>query len=129
MPNTNMNIYEIPLTSEPNQNFRCPILIDGENKTFIFDIRYNLEADYWVMTVTDDIKKFSGENFLLANKIILDSIPLIAGAYPAANILEQYAYLNIGSAYIVKVNPDITEDNPNDKTLGSGFKLYWGDTS
>ena len=114
-----MEIYEIPLTSEPNQNFKCTVPVDGENKAFIFDIRYNLEAQYWVLTVTDD----------LANVILIDSLPLLAGVYPAANLLEQYAYLNIGSAYIVKVNPDITDENPTAETLGSGFKLYWSDTA
>lgn len=113
-----MRAYEIPVTSEPNQNFKCSIPIDGENKTFIFYIRYNSEAEYWTMTVTDD----------LADKVLLDSVPLLSGVYPAANILEQYAYLNIGSAYVVKVNPDITEENPNSETLGNGFKLYWSDT-
>ena len=113
-----MNIYEIPVTSEPNQNFKCPIPINGVTKTFIFDIRYNSEAEYWVMAIADD----------LTNNILVDSIPLLAGIYPAANLLEQYAYLNIGSAYIVKTNPDITEENPNSETLGKGFNLYWSDT-
>jgi len=113
-----INAYEIPVTSEPNQNFRCAIPIDGESKTFIFDIRYNSEAGYWVMAVTDD----------LTNNMLIDSIPLFAGIYPAANLLEQYAYLNIGSAYVVKINPDVIEENPNSETLGSGFKLYWSDT-
>ena len=69
-----MNIFEIPLTSEPNQNFKCSVPIsshnelgDGENKTFIFDIKYNSEAEYWVMTVTDD----------LTNRILVDSVPLL----------------------------------------------------
>ena len=110
-----MNVYEIPLTSDPNQNFKCTIPIDGVNKSLIFDIRYNSEAEYWTMMVTDDLRGI----------VLIDSIPLLSGIYPAANILEQYAYLNIGSAYIVKANPDITEDNPNAETLGSGFKLYW----
>jgi hypothetical protein len=109
---------QIPLTSEPNQNFRCTVPIDGETKTLLFDVRYNIEAGYWAMTITDD----------LTNKILLDSIPLLAGVYPAANLLEQYAYLNIGSAYVVKVNPDITEENPTSDNLGSGFKLFWSDT-
>jgi hypothetical protein len=114
----NINIFEIPVTSEPNQNFRCTIPIDGENKTFIFDVRYNSEAEYWTMRITDD----------LISLMLIDSIPLLAGVYPAANLLEQYAYLNIGSAYIIKINPDIEEENPNSETLGSGFKLYWSDT-
>ena len=113
-----MNIFEIPVTSEPNQNFRCAIPIDGENKTFIFNIRYNSEAEYWIMSITDD----------LTSKLLIDSIPLLVGVYPAANLLEQYAYLNIGSAYVVKINPDIIEENPNAETLGSGFKFYWSDT-
>jgi len=110
--------YEIPVTNEPNQNFRCTIPIDGVNRTFIFDIRYNSEAEYWVMALTDD----------LTGVMLINSVPLFAGVYPAANLLEQYAYMNIGSAYVVKVNPDVIEENPNAETLGSGFKLYWSDT-
>lgn len=42
--------------------------------------------------------------------------------------LEQYSYLNIGSAYIVKTDTNISGDKPNDKNLGSTFILVWGDT-
>ena len=113
-----VNTFEIPVTSEPNQTFRTTIPIDGINKTFIFNIRFNSGSGYWVMTLTDD----------LTNRNLVDSIPFFAGIFPAANLLEQFAYLNIGSAYVVKVNPDIVEENPNAETLGSGFKLFWSDT-
>lgn len=111
-------MYEIPITSDPNQNFKCTIPIDGENKSFIFNLKYNTQANYWILTISDDI----------TGKMLIDSLPLITGEYPSANLLEQYNYLNIGSAVIIKVNPDIEVDYPDEKNLGTAFKLIWGDT-
>lgn len=111
-------MYEIPITSDPNQNFKCTIPVDGENRSFIFNLKYNTQAKYWTMTISDDI----------TGKMLIDSLPLISGEYPSANLLEQYSYLNIGSAVIIKANPDIEIDCPDEKNLGTGFKLIWGDT-
>ena len=75
-------------------------------------------AGYWMMSITDDL---SGE-------ILVTGIPLIAGQYPAANLLEQYTFLRIGSAVLVKINPDNSADMPNGENLGADFLLIWGDT-
>ncbi len=109
--------FEIPLTSDPNQSFRCTIPVNDNNMTFVFDIRYNSIAEYWVMTITDD----------LTGEILIDSLPLIAGEYPTINILSGYEHLRIGSAYIVKSNPDNLSVCPNDLNLGTDFILVWGD--
>jgi len=111
-------MYTIPLTSDPNQTFRCTIPIEGNNLTLLFKLRYNSESEYWAMTLTD------GQT----NEMLVDSVPLLAGEYPAANLLEQYAYLNIGSAVIVKMNPDAEGANPGPDNLGTDFKLIWSDT-
>jgi hypothetical protein len=61
--------------------------------------------------------------------VLIDAIPLMRGEFPAANLLEQYSYMNIGSATIVhhgKLPPDA---NPNDTNLGAEFYLVWGDTN
>ncbi|EPS48985.1 hypothetical protein CFSAN002367_17888 [Clostridium botulinum CFSAN002367] len=64
-----------------------------------------------------DLKDSDGED-------LIHSLPLVCGL----NLLEQYSYLNIGSAYIVKLNPNLMEDNPNEFNLGKDFILVWGDT-
>lgn len=106
----------IPLDSSPNQSFRITLSIDGENRALSFKIRFNEIAQYWVMTVIDPSD----------DSILLDSVPMVTGEYPADNIIEQYAYMEIGSAYFVNVG-NVSAD-PTDEDLGTNFILIWGDT-
>ena len=110
-------MYIVPLTSRPNQNFRCTIPVNGKNITFDFTFRYNSEANYWIMGVSHAT---TGQKYV-------SDLPLLAGVYPAANLLEQYEHLKIGAAVIVKINPDNPDDAPNDKNLGTDFQLVWSD--
>ena len=114
-----MSTQVIPLTPTPNQILNTTLNIDGVNKTYQLKIRYNEMADYWVMSILDPA----------TGDFILDSIPLLTGDYPAANILQQYAYLGIGSAYVVNVSNLQSPNYPDDKTLGSDFVLVWGDNA
>ena len=107
----------VPLTVEPNQNFVCTIPVDAKNITLQFTCRYNTEAEYWFISVSD----------AQTGQYYIDSVPLITGVYPAADILEQYAYLGIGSATIVKIG-SIAGDYPDSTNLGTDFVLVWGDT-
>ena len=112
-------MFIIPLTTEPNQTFRCTIPIDGQNRRLAFGLRYNNIAEYWNLTVIDGV----------TNETLIDSIPLQRGEFPAANLLEQYEYMKIGSAVIVhhgKLPPDA---DPNFSNLESEFYLVWGDTN
>ena len=112
-----LNLQLIPLTNSPNQTIQVTLLVDGSNLTLQLGFRYNSMAGYWVMQI---VEPNSGQ-------IILDSIPLVTGLYPAANILNQYSYMQIGSAYLVKVG--ITDnDYPDDTDLGTDFVLIWSDT-
>jgi hypothetical protein len=111
-------MYIIPLATEPNQQFYCTIPIDGENRRLSFELRYNAVAAYWSLTVTDGI----------SGKTLIDAIPLMRGEYPAANLLEQYAYMKIGSAVIVPQGELPADANPDDTNLGAEFYLVWGDT-
>lgn len=113
-----MIFYTIPVTSQPNQSMRINIPIDGVNKTLILNFSYNEIAKYWTMEIIDDI----------TNKQLVSSIPLITGVYPSANLLEQYSYLNIGSACLIKINPDNNDESANDENLNTDFALVWGDT-
>lgn len=100
-------MYIIPLTSEPDQTFTSTITVDNKNLTLNFRFRYNTEAEYWTMSILDYV----------------EAIPLVG----YENLLEQYSYKNIGSAYIVK-NSSIEADRPSDTNLGTDFLLVWGDT-
>ena len=110
-------MFVIPLTSDPNQNFRCTLPVNGQNMPFDFTLRYNSEAEYWIMSAADAT---SGDMFV-------SDIPLISGIYPAANLLEQFEHLRIGAAVVVKTNPDNTDHAPNANNLGIDFQLVWSD--
>jgi len=110
-------VFVVPLTSEPNQNFRCTIPVNGQNIPFDFTFRYNSEADYWIMSISD----------ATSGNMLVSDLPLLAGIYPAANLLEQFEHLRIGAAVIVKTNPDNPNDAPNANNLGVDFQLVWSD--
>jgi len=111
-------MFIVPTTSDPNQNFRCVIPVDGKNLALLFTLQYNSEAEYWTMAITDD----------LTGSILISGLPLLAGQYPSANILEQYTFLRIGSVVMVKINPDNPADSPDGTNLGVDFQLVWSDT-
>lgn len=107
----------IPLDPSPNQTFQIELYIDGELRLLQFFIRYNEMADYWVMNISDPS---TGET-------LVDSIPFITGAYPAANLLGQHAYLGLGSAFIIQAG-EVSLDYPDDTDLGTDFLLLWSDS-
>lgn len=107
--------YELPITSDPDQTFSCTIPINGKNVTLNFRLRYNDQAGFWWLTISDQ-----------SGNILLDSLPLLSPASPNGNILEQYQYLGIGSAYLIKTG-SLPDDSPNSSNLGTDFKLLWGD--
>lgn len=107
-------MYIIPTTSSPNQSFTCTVPVDGKKMKFFFFLRYNTEQKCWELDLKDSNKKD-----------LIHSLPLVCGL----NLLEQYSYLKIGSAYIAKINPSIKADRPGANNLGTSFKLLWGDTS
>ena len=55
---------------------------------------------------------------------LVSSVPLVTGAWPAANILAPYDYLGIGSAFIINQSGGAA-DIPNASNLGSQFILLW----
>ena len=107
----------IPLTNSPNQAFTVSLAVDGGTKLLTFNLHFAEKAGYWVMSVTD----------ALTGVLLLGSIPLITGAYPNGNLIGQFAYLGIGSAYLPNVSGS-QMDYPDDTNLGTDFVLVWGDT-
>ncbi len=106
-------MYVIPLDSSPNQTFTSTIPVDGEKLKLFFFLRYNTEQKCWNMDIFNQDKE-----------PLVNSLPLVCGL----NILEQYSYLKIGSAYIHKLEPNLIEDRPNEYNLGTSYALVWGDT-
>lgn len=107
----------VPLDGRPNQTFETSVLVDGVVRRFRIRLFWDWLAGYWHITITDPV---TGADHLTA-------IPLITGAYPVANLIEQYAYMGIGSLWVVPVGNQ-AEDWPGLETVGSGFILAWGDT-
>jgi uncharacterized membrane protein len=109
-----MSYKIVPLTTDPNQSLSITLPINGENITLGLTVRYNSIANYWVMTIHDN-----------NSVLLLDSLPLVPGDYPAADILGAYQYLGIGSAFIVNAS-NSGLDIPNDISLGVDHFLLWG---
>lgn len=111
-------MYQIvPLSSVPSQTLTVQLQIDGDAISLVLNIRWSEMAGYWVMTISDS-----------QGNLLLDSAPMITGWYPAANILAQYGYLKIGSAYLLNLGSD-DSDYPGRSDLGGAFVLLWGDTA
>lgn len=139
-----MSLQLVPINSAPNQSFTAALTVDGKPLSLNLQIRYVEMAGYWVMTISD-----------VNNNLLIDSIPMICGGYPAGNLLQQQRYMAIGSAYIVNVSNSNGAggsigfgygqggygqgpygggigfggvDYPNESNLGVDFSLWWSDT-
>lgn len=107
----------VPLTNAPNQSLIVPLNIDGVVRQFYWELRYNEIAGYWALSISDS-----------SNTLIIDSLPLITGDFPAGNVLGQFAHLGIGSIVIVNAGNVPTPNYPDGSTLGTDFVLVVGDT-
>lgn len=112
-----MSAQIIPLDTSPNQTFQVSLNVDGNVLNLTLEISFNSMAGWWVMSILDSF-----------GNVMLDSIDMITGAWPAANLLQQYGYMKIGSAFIINVAQD-PGDYPNATNLGSSYVLLWDDTA
>jgi hypothetical protein len=106
----------VPLTQAANQTFTVQLTIDGQPLTLNLLLSYSAMAGWWQMQVSD-----------AQNNVLIGSVPLVTGYYPAANMLAQYGYLAIGSAYLLNTSND-SNDYPSEYDLTS-FSLLWSDTA
>ena len=105
----------VPLNTSPNQRLSVSLPINGATLTLGLGLSWNRIGGYWALDIYDP---WGGA--------LLTGIPLLTGAWPAANILAPYTYLNIGSAYVINQSGQTGEaDNTN---LGADFVLLWDDT-
>lgn len=102
--------YTIPLTTDPNNTLQCSLTLNGVSYTFSLFLAYNTIAGYWAMTISD----------AKTNTVLISAIPLITGC----DLLEQYAYMGLGSMYIVNTDNN-SADYPDDTNLGTAFVLRW----
>lgn len=109
----------IPLDNTPDQEFNVTVDVDGISIPLFLHLRFNTEGQFWHMDIAD------GRD----HKMLVSGIPMLTGEYPAADLLQQFQHIGIGSAVIVE-NTDQTEDeNPGMFDLGTDFLLLWGDNS
>lgn len=104
----------VPLTTSPNQSFSIQLTVNGKPLTLNLTLGYSEMAGYWQMAVSD-----------VNGNLLIGSVPLITGWYPAANLLAQYQYMNIGSAYLLNTG-NANTDYPNSENLNL-FSLIWSD--
>lgn len=105
----------IPLTNDQAQQATVQLTVDDAARTLTLNINYLAMAGYWVMAVVD-----------AAGTLLLSGVPLLTGSYPAANLLAQYQYMQIGSAYLLNTGSGLI-DSPGQTTLDQ-FTLVWGDS-
>lgn len=110
-----MSSVVIPIASGSNQTVTSTLPVDSNNVTLTFSFTWNNQGGYWFMSITDS-----------TGNLLIDALPIITGDYPAANLLKQYAYLGIGSAYLVPASSGL-QDNPDYSDLGTDFVLVWSD--
>lgn len=102
----------IPINPIPNQTFSCKIPIDNKNITLTFLVTYNEIAKYWVISISSN------------DAMLIRNLPIM----PAQNLLEQFIYMQIGSAYIVPKHT-VNEQYPTYETLNTDWYLVWSDTN
>ena len=112
-----MALQVVPLTNSPNQTYTLQLQVDGASLTLNIAVSYSEMAGYWVLSISD-----------VNNNLLVDSVPMITGSYPAANLLQQQRYLKIGSWYIINVS-NLTVEVGSEAGYGQGFYgsgLYGG---
>lgn len=106
----------VPVSNAPNHTMTVNLSVNGAQLVLGLIFNYNEMVQYWVMSIAD-----------ANNNILIADLPLLTGVWPAANLLSQYQYMNIGSAYILDNSNSDALDYPNSQTLGTDFLLLWSD--
>lgn len=110
-------MLKIPLTNAPNQRFQCTLPVNDGNTIFVFELWYNYQAEYWLLSLTNKT----------TNEQIFVNLPLLATKNAVfGNIMCQLGYKNVGICYVIPTSEDI-KSMPNDKELGDLYLMLWGD--
>ena len=109
-------MYKIPLTNSPNQTFSCSIPLNGKNVRFEFNLWYNYQAEYWMLSLYD----YASEKLLFSN------LPLLASNGKFSNMFYQLEYMMIGICIMVPTIEDV-KSQADDTNLGTSYIMIWGD--
>lgn len=111
----------IPLSPLQSQSFTVSGTINGNTVTLQMKVRWNVMSQCWMASLFDQ-----------KGNALIDSLPILTGDWPAANILAQHGYLldsngnGIGALYPINASGAI-QDYPGVANLGNDFVLIWGD--
>jgi hypothetical protein len=109
-----MSSQIVRLNVAQNQTFTVQLTVNGASLTLLLTLTYYTMAGYWSLSISDAV-----------GNLLIASVPLVTGWYPAANLLAQYQYLNIGAAYLLNTG-NAPQDYPDQNSLGQ-FSLLWSD--
>lgn len=109
-----MALYTIPLNSQPNQSFRITIPQGETNLALEMYVYWNEIAQYWQLNLRD----------LITDTQLIYGLPLLFSNTPAENILGQFQYWGIGSAYLIPISENL-DGEPTSDQLGTDYVLIW----
>ena len=107
----------IPPPSSFNERKIVTVEVDGVKHTIRIRLRFMESLGLWHMSI------YNPSN----GACMAESIPLLTGMYPAADLLGPYGSLGIGSACIVPLVKNPTTPNPSRTNFGTEYALVWGD--
>jgi hypothetical protein len=111
-----MSAQTIPLVQAPNQSFTIQLTVDGNPLTLNLTLSFSAMSGWWQLGIAN-----------AQNAVLVASVPLVTGFYPCANLLAQYGYLAIGSAFLLNTG-NSPDDYPGVNDL-TNFSLLWSDTA
>ena len=112
-------MLKIPLTNAPNQKFQCTLPVNDENIQFVFELWYNEQAKYWLLSLSNNTTK----------EQIFVNLPLLATKSDVfGNMMCQLESKNVGICYVFPIKEDL-KTMPNDKELGELYIMVWGDNN
>lgn len=107
-------MISVPISNEPNQSFSITVPVNGQNLTLDFYVFWNAVAGYWEANIAQ------------AGNTLIAGLPLVtASGPPYDDILYQFHYLDIGSAYVYSLGLS-DADYPGVGDWGTNFVLLWG---
>ena len=112
-------MIRVPLTNAPNQRFQCTLPVNDENIQFVFELWYNEQAEYWILSLTNK----TNQEQVFVNLPLLTTKNAVFG-----NLMCQLEYKNVGICYIFPTSEDL-KSMPNDKELGELYLMVWGDNN
>lgn len=112
-------MIKVPLTNSPNQRFQITLPVNDENIQFLFELWYNEQANYWLLSLTNKTKQ---------EKVFVN-LPLLASKSDVfGNMMCQLEYKEVGICYVIPTSEDL-KSMPNDMDLGTAYIMIWGDNN